>query len=103
MNGNVFFNVDRRFSGDQMIPDREGSSGFLRVRQITDSTPVRFIGVRQHLVEQDLDVRIAMPRAGYSLRNQFGIDFSSAANFSVCFGQAVVTEQEVSVSPGDLG
>ena len=67
------------------------------------ASPNRLGPFRADLIEQKVNVRIAVPDARNRERNQFGIHHNSAVNFRIGFRQTVLTQQKIPIFPGDFG
>src|ERR1700730_12596746 len=59
--------------------------------------------VRQDLIEQYVNVGVAMPNPRYGKGYQFRVNHDRAVNLRKCFGQTVLTEEKISIFPGNFG
>jgi len=97
-----FFQVHGGPARNQAVPESERGRRLLQLGEVRDPLPVRFRGIRQHLIHQHAHIRIAVPHARKRQGQKFRINLKRTMNLRVRVGQPLLPQQEISIFPSNF-
>ena len=88
---------------DQTAPDLERSRRVLSIGQKGERRRVGLGCVGQNLIEQHVNVRVAMPYTRHRKGSQLRVHHQRAVNLRVRFRQTLLAKKKIAIFPGHFG